>query len=333
VRLIDDLLDLTRITRGRLNLHKEQVDVHVLLHAVVEIFRNAINERQIRIGVRTAAERWFVDGDPARLQQVFWNILGNAVKFTPSGGRIEIVTANDGDDLRVTIADNGRGMAEETLQHLFLPFERAAERVGYQPGGLGIGLTISQNLMRAHDGEIEVRSAGPGLGSTFVVRLPALAAKAPAAIPGDDVENSAAHGVQSLSILLVEDHEDSAMVISRIVRNMGHRVEASSTVADALTRLRAQKFDLVLSDIGLPDGTGIELLAQAREFCNVPTIALTGYGMEDDLAKYREAGFLHQLTKPIRFEQLQKLLADFADPSRRGGLTVHPPGGESPGHV
>ncbi len=176
VRLIDDLLDLTRISRGQMTLHTERVDVHALLVAVAEIFRHEIEARQIRVGLRPAAERFYVEGDPARLQQVFWNILGNAVKFTPVGGRIEIVTANDGDNLRVTFADNGRGMSSDMMKHLFLPFERTVDRAGYQPGGLGIGLTISQNLMKAHGGTIEAQSGGVDLGSTFIVKIPALAA-------------------------------------------------------------------------------------------------------------------------------------------------------------
>jgi CheY-like chemotaxis protein len=216
-------------------------------------------------------------------------------------------------------------MSGEMLEHLFLPFERTMDREGYLPSGLGIGLTISQNLMQAQGGSIEAKSAGPSLGSTFTVRIPALAANP--ATPGNrgtDEANGDSH--TPLYILLVEDHEDSAMVIARIVRNMGHSVEISHTVANTLVLLRGQKFDLVLSDIGLPDGTGIDLLTQAREFCSTPMIALTGYGMEDDLARYREAGFLHQLTKPIRFEQLEKLLRDFASSiDLRVGLTVHKP--------
>jgi CheY-like chemotaxis protein len=256
---------------------------------------------------------------------VFWNILGNAVKFTPVGGRIEIMTSNEGDSLCVKFADNGRGMSDETLKHLFLPFERTVDRVDYQPGGLGIGLTISQNLVRAHGGAIEAQSDGADLGSTFVVRIPALAENPVAANPSDTGENNG-EARKCLSILLVEDHQDSANVIARIVRNIGHTVAVSHTVADALSELHAQKFDLVLSDIGLPDGTGIELLAKAREFCGTPMIALTGYGMEDDLAKYREAGFLHQLTKPLRFEQLEKLLLDFASAhGRPAELKVHTP--------
>ncbi|MGH8045979.1 MAG: response regulator, partial [Chthoniobacterales bacterium] len=183
---------------------------------------------------------------------------------------------------------------------------------GYQSSGLGIGLTISQNLMRAQGGSIEARSSGEGLGSTFIVRMPALAAK-PAPAPSNGTDSDSAGSGRSLSILLVEDHEDSATVIGRIVTNMGHKVAICGNVEDALEKLRAGKFDLVLSDIGLPDGTGIELLAKAREFSRVPMVALSGYGMEDDLQRYREAGFLHQLTKPIHFDQLEKMLREFAE--------------------
>ena len=179
--------------------------------------------------------------------------------------------------------------------------------------------------MRAHGGVIEAQSSGADLGATFIVRIPALAANPDAEGPSGSHEKNGESKTR-VSILLVEDHQDSATVIARIVRNMGHAVIVSHNVADALTELRAQRFDLVLSDIGLPDGTGIELLAKAREFCSTPMIALTGYGMEDDLVKYREAGFLHQLTKPIRFEQLAELLRDFgARHGRPAELTIHKP--------
>jgi CheY-like chemotaxis protein len=176
--------------------------------------------------------------------------------------------------------------------------------------------------MRIQDGSIEAQSAGLGLGATCIVRMPALPAVPPAVEPDAIDETQGGKGT-SLAILLVEDHEDSATVIARIVRNLGHDVAVAHTVADALEKLRTQTFDLVLSDIGLPDGTGIELLAKSREFTRTPMIALTGYGMDDDLVKYRDAGFLHQLTKPIRFDQLKQLLQEF--PSGRtqsGGLTV-----------
>jgi PAS domain S-box-containing protein len=323
-RLIDDLLDLTRISRGRLTLQKEEIDMHTLLAGVVEMSRHTIDMRGIRVALRAAAVRHFVQGDPARLQQVFWNIIGNAVKFTPDGGRIEIVTANEKDNLRVTIADNGRGMTKEAIDHLFQPFERTSERAGYQPGGLGIGLTISQNLMLAHGGRIEARSAGPGLGSTFVTCMTALTTnpKTIATAPPGESHNGDTR--RALSLLLVEDHEDTAMVIARLMRGLGHQTQTSHTVADALGKLHTCAFDLVLTDIGLPDGTGIELLSQARDFCATPMVALTGYGMEDDLARYREAGFIVQLTKPIRFEQLEQLLTDFGNGNiPASGLAAH----------
>ncbi len=310
VRLIDDLLDLTRIARGQMTLRRERVDVHALLAAVVEIFRRDLDRRLVRIGVRMAAKEMLVDGDPARLQQVFWNILGNAAKFTPDGGRIEIVTTNIEDDLRVTFADNGRGMSEETIKGLFQPFERTANRAGYQPGGLGIGLTISQNLMRAQGGEIEVKSGGVGLGASFTVRIPTL--KTEPETDGGSIGSPVDKPVvPALAIMLLEDHADSAQVISRILRALGHSVDVVHNVADALVQIGARRYDLVLSDIGLPDGTGIDFISKAREFCSTPMIALTGYGMEEDVARYMSAGFFRQLTKPVRFDQLEELLHDF----------------------
>jgi len=309
LRLIDDLLDLTRIARGQLTLHREVVDAHGLLAAVVEIFRADFERRQIRVAVRTAAERSVVEGDPVRLQQVFWNILGNAAKFTPDGGRIEIATSNDNGNLRVAFSDSGCGMSAGTLGGLFHPFEQP-ERPASRTGGLGIGLTISRNLMHAHSGDIEAASEGPGRGAKFSVWMPAL---------GDDqVPVATAHPVRReaeatrpLSILLVEDHVDSAGVMARILNSLGHSVEVAGTIAAGLAALRGGGFDLVLSDIGLPDGTGLEFIAQARAFCSTPMIAITGYGMENDVAKHRDAGFLRQLTKPIRYDQLEEMIADF----------------------
>jgi PAS domain S-box-containing protein len=323
VRLIDDLLDLTRIARGKMTLHRERADVHALLGAVVEIFRADLERRQVRLGVRTAAARHWVDGDPTRLQQVFWNLLGNAVKHTPDGGRIEIVTANEGDNLRVTFADNGHGMSPQTIEGLFRPFERVAETPAYRGGGgLGIGLSISQSLMEAHGGRIEARSAGEGLGSSFVVVMPVSEQASDESLSDSHEGRSPVRGAP-LSLLLLEDHRDSADVIARILRSMGHAVEVAHTVQQALTVIRERSFDLVLSDIGLPDGTGIDFLTEARTFTDTPMIALTGYGMEDDVANYREAGFLRQLTKPIRFEQLSEILESFAaSRGRPGGLNV-----------
>jgi len=319
LRLIDDLLDLTRIARGQLTLHREIVDVHGLLAAAVEIFRADFERRQIRVAVRMTAERSVVQGDPVRLQQVFWNILGNAAKFTPDGGRIEIATSNDDGNLRVVFVDSGCGMSAETLHGLFHPFERPG-RPAYRTGGLGIGLTISQNLMHAHFGGIEAASAGPGQGAKFSVWMPVLR--------GDEAPAEVAQPVRSdekatrpLSILLLEDHADSAEVMARILRSLGHSVEVGGTIAEGLAALRARTFDLVLSDIGLPDGTGLEFIAQARAFCSTPMIAITGYGMEDDVTKHHDAGFLRQLTKPIRYDQLEEAIADFA----RGGGSANAP--------
>lgn len=314
VRLIDDLLDFTRILRGNLAMRPTAIDVHDVLRSVVEIHRTNSEARGLRVGLRLVAGHSMVLGDSARLQQVFWNIIGNAIKFTPEGGRIEIVTVEEAGNIRIDVADNGRGMTAEELAEIFEPFDRSEKEHGYGPTGLGIGLNLSQGLVKAHGGEIEARSDGENLGSTFTIRLPLLEKLESAdrgEVPGE--ESPLEH--KSLRILLVEDHSDTADVLVRILRRMGHAAETCASVDEAIKTLRLAEFDLVLTDIGLPDGDGIQLLHKARTFTDVPVIAVTGYGRDDDIARYREEGFLDQLTKPIRVEQLQECLDRYFETS------------------
>lgn len=312
-RLIDDLLDLTRIIRGQLALEREPVDVHAVLETTAEMFRPDLERRTVRLGLRLTAEQSIVDGDATRLQQVFWNILGNAAKFTPDGGRIEVVTSAEDGTLRVVFADTGRGISAAALAGLFQPFERlAAGRAPYRGSGLGIGLAISRRLVQAHGGDIQARSDGEGLGATFVVRLPlaenvAVANGALAAPAASAVTES-----RPLRLLLVEDHADSAEVLARILRQFNHHVTVAGTMAQGIAALREAPFDLVISDIGLPDGTGLDFIAAGREIRPVPMIALTGYGADADIARYREAGFARSLTKPVAFDQIEEMLRDFA---------------------
>jgi signal transduction histidine kinase/CheY-like chemotaxis protein len=310
-RLIDDLLDLTRIARGQLTLHKENVDAHALLAATLEIFRQDLERRQVQFGLRMLASEPYVHADPTRLQQVFWNLLGNAAKFTPNGGRIEVVTTNETNHLLITFADSGKGMSPQTMADLFKPFERSAgRREDERVDGLGIGLTISRNLVLAHRGEIQAASSGLGLGSTFLVTLPTI--PAPSAPKKETRRLSVGFPVpEGRRVLLLEDHLDTADVVARILRSLGYEVVVSHLVGEALEALRAGAFDLVLSDIGLPDGNGIEFIARAREFTDTPMIALTGYGMAEDVARYREAGFVNHLTKPLRLRQLEEALCEF----------------------
>ena len=303
-RLIDDLLDLTRIVRGKLSLNPETADVHELIRSVGRIYQSEIQSKRLDTVFKLDAPLHHVFADPARLQQVFWNILKNATKFTPEGGRIEIITENTASRrARITFTDNGIGMNADLLSKLFLPFEQGAGETVRRYGGLGLGMAISKALMEAQGGSITADSAGPGLGSTFALELPAMAA--PVRQEKPTTHPAASDSTTGLSILLVEDHADTARVMSRLLRASGHRVHVAATVASAIESAAANSIDLIVSDIGLPDGTGIDVIQTVRKTSSVPAIALTGFGMDDDVAKCRDAGFNDHLTKPVNLQRLE----------------------------
>lgn len=306
-RLIDDLLDLTRILKGKLPLNLETTDVHKLIESVAGMYRSEINGKQLKLSLQLDANRHFVQGDPARLQQVFWNIFKNAIKFTPGGGAIDVASRNDANGhVLLSFRDTGIGMEAETMSRLFEPFEQGSAETMRHYGGLGLGMSISKSLLKAQGGEIMAESKGRGQGATFTVTLSTVAGPDPNGRPATKA-GSPMH--KSLNILLVEDHVDTARAMSRLLRSQGHQVRAAGTVAEALQSAR-QPFDLLLSDIGLPDGTGVELIRQIREQYGdgVTAIALTGFGMEDDLAKCRKAGFDDHLTKPVNLQSLERML-------------------------
>jgi PAS domain S-box-containing protein len=309
-RLIDDLLDLTRIAKGKMSLNRELADVHALVQAALRVCEADIAQKQIRVSMSLDAASHHAQVDPARLQQVFWNVLKNATKFTPTNGTIQIKSGNTDGHVQVAIADNGIGMPKETVERLFLPFEQGTGDITRRFGGLGLGMTISKAIIDELDGTIAAHSDGAGQGSTFTITLPAVAApKASTPVPSDTRLVSRADRRQ-LKILLVEDHRDTADVIERLLRGLGHQVEVSESVAAANTMAQSQAFDLLLSDIGLPDGTGIDVIRQVRQSSQTPAIAMTGYGMEDDIAKCRAAGFNAHLTKPVSFEKLRSLISE-----------------------
>jgi PAS domain S-box-containing protein len=313
-RLIDDLLDLTRIVRGKLALHCEVVNVHTLIEAVAAMYRADMDAKSIHVKLDLAARRQFASADPGRLQQVFWNILKNATKFTPVGGDITICSANmDDDRLRISFTDSGAGITPEALDKIFQPFEQGSAEVVRRYGGLGLGLSLSRAFIEAQGGTIAASSPGAGLGSTFTICLPTVAQPAQQADTGDSSSGNELPERQ-LEILLVEDHDDTSRVLSRLLERLGHRVRRADSVAAALAEAD-RPFDLLLSDIGLPDGTGIELIHELREKygLQVPAVALTGYGMEEDIAKSREAGFIAHLTKPINFQRLQMMVRKIAE--------------------
>ena len=309
-RLIDDLLDLNRIIKGKLSLNLELLDAHELLQAVVTMFRSEINAKQLSVSMQLNTTRHYVKGDSARMQQVFSNILNNATKFTEPKGHITIASTDDTQGrMIVTFKDDGIGMTAKVLDCLFQPFEQGADVGRY--GGLGLGMAISKALVEIHAGILTAASEGPGRGAEFVVTLPSIHAstmKLPA-IAGFNL--SANPNTYGISILLVEDHEDTAEVMSRLLREKGYSVETCATVAEASKMIRSREFNLVLSDIGLPDGTGIDLIRELRQHSSIPAIALTGFGKDRDISQYKEAGFDAHLTKPVNFQKLEMVINQF----------------------
>jgi CheY-like chemotaxis protein len=294
-QLIDDLLDLTRISKGKISLQSEVTDVHSLIRSVSQLCQGEIAKQQLSFEMHLEAPRYYVRGDPGRIQQVLWNLLNNAVKFATLGGRIELRTSVvAGKELRIQFADDGRGIEPELLQRIFQPFDQGDISV-HQFGGLGLGLAISKFIIDAHQGKIWAESPGLGQGATFTISLPlAELEQAPAvAIPGP---KPAAR--RAARILLVDDHEDTLEVMRRFLRRGGHQVVTASTFQQALSIGQLEKFDLLISDLGLADGNGYELISALKAVSSVKGIALSGYGMKSDVDRSMSAGFSAHLIKP-----------------------------------
>jgi HAMP domain-containing protein/signal transduction histidine kinase len=306
-RLIDDLLDLTRIDKGKIQLSFEVVNAHTLLQNALEICQAEIDRKHLTPRLDLAAEKVYLRADPARLQQIFWNLINNAVKFTARDGQISISTNDDtGDRLRIEIADTGLGIEPESLPKIFDAFEQGGRT---QLGGLGLGLAISKRLVEAHSGTITAESAGRNKGAKFTLIFPVcekVDAQAPLA-----VSPRAAHH-RAMRVLLVEDHEDTKQSLTKLLRLRGYYVESASNVQSALDLIAQDQFDVLISDLGLPDGSGIDLIRRVQSDRPVLGIALTGFGMEEDIRKSREAGFKHHLVKPIDLNKLDSIIQEVA---------------------
>jgi signal transduction histidine kinase/ActR/RegA family two-component response regulator len=304
-RLIDDLLDLTRISKGKVQLNFEVVDAHTLLRNAIEICQAEIEQKHLALRLDCAAQKVHLRADSARLQQIFWNLIKNAVKFTPSGGKISISTSNDRENhLRVEIADTGMGIEPESLPKIFDAFEQGGLM---QLGGLGLGLAISKTLVEAHNGTITAESAGRNKGAKFTLTFATSkivdAQTAPAISPRIAQR-------QAMRILLVEDHEDTNRSLTNLLRRRGYHVQSAVNLQSALDLSAKAEFDVLISDLGLPDGSGIDLMKTLRSERPVLGIALTGFGMEDDIRKSHEAGFKHHLVKPIDLNMLDSFLQE-----------------------
>lgn len=311
VRLIDDLLDMTRIARGKLRLAAEPVDTHALVrYSVRTCSMETVARKGLTLETDLRATRPFIRADAARMQQVLWNLLNNAVKFTPDGGRITVRTWDESDDtLAIEMSDTGIGIDAQVLPRIFDAFEQGDETVTDRFGGLGLGLAICKALVKATGGQISAASDGPGKGSSFKLLLPTCvpAGATPGAYaPGVAPCTEAAPPVSArpLRILLVEDSVDTSNAIHRLLSRIGHHVRTAGTLRAAVDAARAGPVDLVISDLGLPDGSGHDLMGLLKPFGPVRGIALSGYGSEEDIRKSHAAGFDTHLTKPTDFQTL-----------------------------
>jgi signal transduction histidine kinase/ActR/RegA family two-component response regulator len=364
--LIDDLLDLTRVARGKLELALRTADAHEVVRDAIDICRPDLEDKEIELVLDLAADRHHVRADGPRLQQVFWNLLKNAIKFTPQGGRIVVSTRNagggggssgvverssggvqeeaarrnptpllhhsttqpiprpDNEGLIIEVRDTGVGIDPEVLPRIFDAFEQGGAATTRQFGGLGLGLSISKMLVLAHGGRLSAESEGRGKGATFRVELEtasrAESQEAGHAAPAGGAADAASKPIR---ILLVEDHPDTLRLLSRLMRGLGHEVATADTVAGGLSAAEGWSADgrpleLLVSDLALPDGSGIDLLRQIKrrlaETGGEPprAIVLTGHGMDDDIRRCREAGFDLHLTKPINFDLLAEALGQTA---------------------
>ncbi|MGV3663777.1 MAG: ATP-binding protein [Prosthecobacter sp.] len=343
-RLIDDLLDLTRITRGKLELHVSTLDMRPLLeHAVQSYLITHAARKSFSTSVTVAPNTaMHVLGDAPRLTQVLWNLLQNAVKFTPEGGSVKVHVSNEAapldharaPDLVIEISDTGIGIDAGQVPRIFTAFEQGERARTRVFGGLGLGLAISLAIAERHGGTLTAASRGRGQGATFTLRLPTVAAAveppadadAPAAVlPGAatsvtvSTSAAAAHQPESAAarILLVEDHPDTARQIGRLISREGHHVTSAGSVGQALQLAAQQSFDLLVSDLGLPDGSGHDLMRQLANEHSFAGIALSGYGMEEDVRASLAAGFSLHLTKPIHWPELKKAMDELLQ-GRRG---------------
>jgi CheY-like chemotaxis protein len=313
--LIDDLLDLTRIARGKLVLDRQPVAIHEILQDAITNVHGEVAEKQLSLEIKLGQQNPLVHGDPVRLQQVFWNVLKNAAKFTPRGGRISVATRvlPADDKLVVEITDTGAGMTAAEISRIFEAFaqgDHASTGSPHRFGGLGLGLAISRSLVELHAGTIQAESAGIGQGSTFTIELPIASVQNSNAPlnpttrrPG---QNQAP--IPGLRILLVEDHAPTRLVLAHLLKARNYVVATAGSISEGRALGMSEEFDLLVTDIGLPDGNGYELMEELGQHRNLRGVALTGYGAEQDVIRAQKAGFVAHLTKPVSIRTLDGVL-------------------------
>ncbi len=302
-RLIDDLLDVTRISKGKLDLKFATLDAHKAVVNVVEICRPEAGAKRIRVNVTLRAVDHYVRADEARFQQMIWNLLKNAIKFSREEGEVTISSANESPhQLTITVQDNGVGIASNPIDRIFDPFEQAGGSLQQRFGGLGLGLAISKSVAQAHNATLVAKSEGVDCGSIFSVTMETVALDSQTqALSESDLLISR----PVCRILLVDDHADTCEALKRLLTARGHTVAVRHDMRSALETAQSDQFDLLISDVGLPDASGLELMTRLRGNSSIPGIAISGFGTMADIEKSFAAGFSEHLVKPVNAERLE----------------------------
>jgi PAS domain S-box-containing protein len=329
-QIIEDLLDMSSIISGKVRLDMRKTDLASVVEAAVNAVRPAAETKGIELDVRLDSTTGAVRGDPNRLQQVFWNLLTNAVKFTPTGGRVSVVLTRDASHLKVSVADNGEGIERAFLPYVFERFRQADASTSRRHGGLGLGLSIVKQLVELHGGVIRAASLGSGKGSTFVVELPAMARDADVGAPywqrqqrSPSVSDQsdaydAPTSLEGVRVLVVDDEPDARSLIERLLAECDARVTTAASASEAFDHVAREAPDVLLSDIGMPAEDGYSLMRRIRSLTGAagktPAIALTAYARAEDRAKALQAGYQLHLPKPVEPGKLIAMVASLARP-------------------
>jgi signal transduction histidine kinase len=313
-RLIDDLLDTSRIATGKLHFEPKPTDLNVAVKAAVDTVRASASARNIDLSMALWPSSLIVLGEPVRLQQIAWNLVSNAIKFTDPGGKVSITTQLDSKQAQLTVVDTGVGIEPEFLPHVFDRFRQADGSTSRRHGGLGLGMAIADALAKMHGGRLDAKSDGVGRGATFSLRMEL----APAEKVAPEPVGTKHHSLDGLEVLIVEDSPDTLLLLSTIFRREGAVVSTASSAAEALSRAVSNRPHIIISDIGMPDIDGYQLLEQLRllpGLTDVPAIAVSGYASEEDRERALTVGYLALVPKPIDIDVLFNLINDLKAPA------------------
>jgi CheY-like chemotaxis protein len=313
-QIVNDLLDMSRIVSGKIHLEVQPMQLHEVIDSAIETVRQSAEAKGVRIRRLLDSSIGWIRGDSSRLQQVLWNLLSNAVKFTPRGGSVQVVLERVNSHVEIVVEDTGVGIRPEFLPYVFDRFRQADATITRRYGGLGLGLSIVKTLVELHGGSVRVKSAGENQGSTFIVALPVSHVRAEetarhSVLPSDPLDAVELPRLDGVEVLIVDDEQDGRTLVARILQERGARATCASGAHEALGYLQQRSFDVLLSDIGMPEMDGYDFLKRARQLRRadegqMPAVAITAYARPEDRQRSLLAGYQMHLSKPIEAGEL-----------------------------